>query len=498
MLASDESSRDAERAIARIGPAAVTELLERFAAAPSADKACFVRTLGRFVAEPAVRAALLDVLSDPDPRIRRRAATALGHSRGEDVERALLDAWTRDLDPIVHRRIADSLGKVGTSTSLATLREAIRSPDPELGRIAQRALTMVERTESRQARGAIDPTRSPPRPVRVQIDVRRGLEKILADELRAIAELGELRIQAPQHIVAELRGPLESLFAARTMLSFAFPLPPEPKNHGEGIEDAIGRALGGPVARDVLATWTSGPVRYRLRWADERHRRAATWNAARAISRIHPDLVNDPTASVWEFRIFESSDLVEVALSPRALCDPRFAWRRAHVPAASHPTMAAALARIAGSRDDDVVWDPFVGSAGELIERARLGPVRTLLGGDTDARALSAARMNLEAAGFHARLEQVDALDWRPDDVTLVMTNPPMGRRASRTSGLADMLDRFVSHAATVLVTGGRLVWIAPWPARSRAVAAQRGLTLDWASEVDMGGFDAEIQRYRR
>jgi hypothetical protein len=60
------------------------------------------------------------------------------------------------------------------------------------------------------------------------------------------------------------------------------------------------------------------------------------------------------------------------------------------------------------------------------------------------------------------------------------------------------MLDRFVSHAANILVTGGRLVWIAPWPARSRAVAAQCGLTLDWTGEVDMGGFDAQIQRYRK
>jgi predicted RNA methylase len=499
-LGRQESSRDAERAIARIGPAAVPGLLERFGAAGGADKASMVRTLGRFVSEPTVRAALIDALSDPHPVTRRRAATALGHARAQDqdAEQALLDAWSRDRDGIVHRRIAEALGKVGTSASLTRLRDAVHASDEELGRIAQRALTMVERTGSRPDRGRIDPNRIPSRPLRVHIDVRRGLADILIDELRAIPEVGEARAQAPERVAAELRGPLVSLFGARTMLSFAFPLPEEPRRQGETVEDAIARALEGPIARDVFATWTSGAVRYRLRWASGRHRRATTWNAARAVSRVNPNLVNDPTASLWEVRVSDSTDLVEVALAPRALHDPRFAWRHSDVPAASHPTVAAALARIAGTRADDVVWDPFVGSAGELIERARLGPTRALHGSDTDARALAAARENLEAAGVHAHLEHVDSLDWCPEDVTLVITNPPMGRRASRTSGLAELLDRFVEHAANALVPGGRFVWIAPWPTRSRAVAARCGLALDWSSDVDMGGFDAQIQRFHK
>jgi 16S rRNA G1207 methylase RsmC len=106
------------------------------------------------------------------------------------------------------------------------------------------------------------------------------------------------------------------------------------------------------------------------------------------------------------------------------------------------------------------------------------------------------ARENLAAAGVQAGLECRDALAPAPDGVSLVITNPPMGRRASRTAGTDDMLDRFVSHVAAALVPGGRLVWIAPWPKRSRAAAIEAGLTLDWARTVDMGGFDAEMQRW--
>ncbi len=65
MLGREDSARDAERAIARIGPAAAEGLLVRFAAASGPDKACMVRTLGRFVTEPAVRRALRTLSPKP-------------------------------------------------------------------------------------------------------------------------------------------------------------------------------------------------------------------------------------------------------------------------------------------------------------------------------------------------------------------------------------------------------------------------------------------------
>jgi predicted RNA methylase len=314
----------------------------------------------------------------------------------------------------------------------------------------------------------------------------------------------------PGRVRAQLAGPLSSLFAARTMLEVRFPLAAEPVRDGEPVDgrspaspepgrdlnEAIARAVASDAARSVLATWTVGPARYRLAWAEGGHRRAATWAAAGAIARRWPELVNDPTSSLWEVLVETRPGFVDVSLSPRALEDPRFAWRVRDVPAASHPTIAAALALVAGARADDVVWDPFVGSGAELVERALLGEYRALRGSDVDARALDAARANLAAARLDATLEQGDALALAPPGVTLVVTNPPMGRRASRTPGLAEALDRFVEHAAAVLVGGGRLVWIAPWPERSRSAALAAGLRLDRARLVDMGGFDAEMQRW--
>jgi 23S rRNA G2445 N2-methylase RlmL len=287
-----------------------------------------------------------------------------------------------------------------------------------------------------------------------------------------------------------------ALFHARTMLAFRFPLPSDWVRDGEQENDAIARALTGEPARAIFAAWTEGAVRYRIAWASGAHRRAATWSLADAVARRAPELVNDPTESLWEAVVETRGRLVDVALAPRALQDPRFTWRRGDVPAASHPTIAAALARVGGALADDIVWDPFVGSGAELIERARLGPFRELHGSDLDGHALDVARDNLDAAGVRAALENGDALALAPHGVTLIVTNPPMGRRASRSAGLADMLDRFVAHAASVLLRGGRLAWITPWPARGRVAAARAGLVLDGARTVDMGGFDAEMQRW--
>jgi 23S rRNA G2445 N2-methylase RlmL len=327
---------------------------------------------------------------------------------------------------------------------------------------------------------------------------RRGLEEIVADELARAAGVDGARVAGEGVVSASLVGPMQAMFASRSMLSFRFPLPAEWVPDGSTVEDAIARSVTSDSARGLLAEWTVGAPRYRVAWAQGGHQRARTWSLIRAIARRVPELVNDPTASLWEIVVEGGPRSVEVALAPRALADPRFPWRKSAVPAASHPTIAAALAHVAGVRDDDVVWDPFVGSGAELIERALLGPRRALVGSDVDARALAAARENLAAAGVEARLERKDALTFAPTGVTLVLTNPPMGRRASRAAGLADMLDRFVEHSASVLLPRGRLVWVAPWPKRSRAAAARAGLTLDAARIVDMGGFDAEMQRWIR
>ncbi|HUS65153.1 MAG TPA: methyltransferase, partial [Kofleriaceae bacterium] len=368
--------------------------------------------------------------------------------------------------------------------------------DAELERIQARARLTASRTLTRDAASSIDPTARPPAPVLVALSCRAGLERLLADEATA-AGFTALSV-ATGRVEVTLVGPLESLLALRLHTAIAFPLAPR----SGAAAAAVVEAVTSPEAAALFDAFTRGSMRYRVAWAGGGHRRSEVWRIAREVAARRPELVNDPTRSTWQVEVDVAGSAVRVALEPRALEDPRFAYRVRDVPAASHPTIAAALARLAVQHSarpaDDVVWDPFVGSALELIERARLAPVRQLAGTDREAAALDAARANLAAAGVAAELTLGDALDAAPpSQPTVILTNPPMGRRVQRGRA-EDLLLRLVDRAGALLAPGGLLCWISPWPGKTRERAARAGLTLVDARVVDMGGFAAEIQVFQR
>ncbi len=226
-------------------------------------------------------------------------------------------------------------------------------------------------------------------------------------------------------------------------------------------------------------------MRYRIEWARGGKRRAEAFRCAQAVARERPELKNDPSRRSWEVVVAldERSGAVDVEVSPR-LPDPRFSYRLGDVPAASHPTLAAALVFTAGNVPGDVVWDPFVGSGTELAERALAGPYAELHGSDVEPEALSVARRNLEAAGVPgAVLSLGDAFQAEiasPPGVTLVITNPPMGRRVLRASDLGALYDRFLARiprapSAPAAGWSGFL----PLPARTADHAASLGFVVE-------------------
>lgn len=218
---------------------------------------------------------------------------------------------------------------------------------------------------------------------------------------------------------------------------------------------------------------------------------------AQSVQRRTTALLNDTERAPWTVRA-RSDGRGELLLLPRIDRDPRFAYRQRDVRAASHPTIAAALARASELRPDDVVWDPFTGSGLELIERALRGPFAELWGTDIDPKALAAARANLDAAGLRANLVQHSALDFAPPGVTLIISNPPMGRRVARDGTLADLLANFIRHAARTLRPRGRLVWLSPLPRHTARAAREAALSVHEGPDIDLGGFHARLQTYRR
>jgi 23S rRNA G2445 N2-methylase RlmL len=145
------------------------------------------------------------------------------------------------------------------------------------------------------------------------------------------------------------------------------------------------------------------------------------------------------------------------------------------------------------------VWDPFCGSAADLVERARLGPCRAIVGSDIDDAALTAAQKNLDAAGVTATLVRDDARTYSPDrpgTIDLVITNPPLGSRVHVDA--ASLLVTTLPNLAKHLAPGGRLVWITPAPRTTAAAAERLGLRMTRRFAVDLGGVRGQLERWER
>ncbi|MFO0658848.1 MAG: HEAT repeat domain-containing protein [Polyangiaceae bacterium] len=499
----------AERALARQPDAALSSIQTRLADAKPPLRGRLSKVVGRIVASNpngTGRPLLISLLSDADDKTRRNAIIAAGKLAGDDVESALLTRWPLESRADHRRSLAASLGKIGTDRSLALLKKELKKvPSDDASSSLRDAMAqsvlMLERSLSRSSpaseSSSIDMLASPSQPIEAVLVCRDGLEVVLEEEIDEIAPHFEPRIDGPGLVSISLHDSLAKVFEARTLLSIAFPLKAKLGRHEDALADAIVAALTSPEANRIIDTFTRGPATFRLAWASGGHRRAVVWAVARKIAETKSKLRNDPTSSAWEavVHIDQERGGILVDLSPKAVADTRFDYRSTDVPASSHPTVAAALARVAGRRENDIVWDPFVGSGLELIERARLGGVLRSYGTDISEDALRAARVNLDAAKVSAELALEDARTFAPSGVTLIVSNPPMGRRVERTGMIRDVLEQFLNHAARVLAPGGRMVWASPFPKPTAERAALLGLEVTRRIRFDMGGFDAEIQR---
>jgi hypothetical protein len=437
------------------------------------------------------RAQLVARTGDPAARVRKAAVIALGKLGGDDARQALLARWDAgNATPDERRALAEALGKVGGDAALARLKALGPSDDAELVRRRDRAVLMADRTARRDAASLVIAELAPPAPITVQLGCRPGLGALLGDELAALG----IAARPIGDRGAELRlgQPLASLFAARLWATAAIPIP-LPSGATGDLAAAITQTITSPATLALLRAWTRGPIRWRLGFAHG-HKRAIVWRVARDVTAAVPELINDPTATTWD--ILVDDEARTLALVPRRLDDPRFAYRVAEVPAASHPTVAAALARLGEARANDRVWDPFCGSGLELIERARSGPTRALIGTDLDAGALEAARQNLAAAGVPAELAVADARTHAPGSIDLILTNPPLGSRVQLDA--AALLVAALPGFVRALAPRGRLVWITPSSRKTSPVAEALGLARTRSYAVDLGGVRGQLERWDR
>ncbi|MEQ1862461.1 MAG: methyltransferase [Chthoniobacteraceae bacterium] len=467
------------------------------------ERVAVVRAVGVVFSEsgpPAQREAvkqwLVRLLGDPEEKIRRYAMAALpkiGVGAREEAELlALLRKTTNERE---EKFLTRTLGRVGGAATLDTLEAAG-------GHSVQRVKATVARAQ-RPTIIRMDRHVSDISGMRIHLRGRRGLEGIVREEVEARGKFRVVEVSPGLVAITPLAAfTLDDVFELRCFDTVGFVLGEVKSRDQAELIEALAATIASPASRRLLETLTDGAIRYRLDFIGRGHQRGAVREVAERAFALCPLILNDARQSPWAVDIHPAAAGHTVELRPRFAPDPRHAWRLDDVPAASHPPLAACMARLAGPMEREIAWDPFCGSALELIERSRLGGVLRVHGTDHDADAIRAARANFAAARLDRVESRFTCCDFRefptvariaPRSLTLIITNPPLGRRL-QIPNLRGLFEDLFAVAADLLAPGGRLVFTNPL----RMDSPEPTLKLQSSQAVDLGGFDCRLEVYRK
>lgn len=448
-----------------------------------------------------VRAWLARLLQDPSEKIRRYAMAAMpkiGAGRREESELLSLLKTTR-----VEREkkyLGRALDKIGGTATL----EVVAGAPGFLPQTEQKVKASVARRQ-RPSTIRMDSVLSRIAGLRIHLRSRRGLEALVRDEFEErIGSKGKFRIEEVRSGLVAIT-PVEpfslaDIYTLRCFGALNFVLGAVRGGASEETAEALARVITSPLSRLLLATFTDGSLRYRLDFISKSHQRGAVRLLANRAYALCPDILNDARLAPWSMDIREGGRGLSVELRPRLAPDPRFYYREDDVAAASHPPLAACMARLAGRMKNEIVWDPFCGSGQELVERALLGGVKSVYGTDISPEAIVIAQTNFSAAKLKTVQSKFACCDFRsfarvdglgPGSVTLVITNPPMGRRI-RIPNMRRLFEDFFVVAADALKPGGRLVFANPLRLEPR----DPSLKLQSRRVIDLGGFDCRLEMY--
>ena len=462
----------------------------------------------------AVRGWLTGLLQDPEEKIRRYAMAALPKMGGDEgAEAQMLRLLKEDGGERERRHLGRALEKIGGSATLSFMAQGESLPALTRQKV-QAAIARRENPGTVELEALL-----PGKPgMQINLRCRRGLEKILKQEIEeqldpSIFRLGQVRPGCVT--LTPLRSfSLAMLYELRCFATVGLRLGLIENSSGPGWEDALAACIASSTARKIMMAATKGEPRYRVDFPSRGHQRGAIRKVAQQVHALAPVLLNDARQALWSVDVIpvgsgpkKQRDAI-VELRPRLYPDPRLGYCQDDIAAASHPPLAACMARLAAQASAEseeprqVVWDPFCGSGLELIERSILGGVLAVQGTDLDPAAIGIARANFAAAG----LEHVSATftpgDFRdaeqvagiaPGSITLVMTNPPLGRRI-RVKNMRGLMADLLLAASKALEPGGLLIFTNPL----HDGPSSPWLKLEYRQAVDLGGFDCQLEMYRK
>jgi SAM-dependent methyltransferase len=302
-----------------------------------------------------------------------------------------------------------------------------------------------------------------------------GIEDLAANELTRLgANVREtlrgfdrrdsvVLFEAPDPALALRAGLLEDVFAV--MLNVPTP-------SGRGAPKQLAALLDRPSLERALALHNAarrrtGPRTYgvvaRVAGRHAFRREEIEPPLLRAVGALLPrwNAASERAAlEVWA-QVTGERTLVGVRVSGDELAQRRY--KTAHLPASLKPTVARALVELSEPGADDVVLDPMCGAGTILRERADAGRAEMIIGGDTDADAVEAARTNARRSASVMRWDAT-RLPLPERCVDAVICNPPYGKRHGEIRGLDRLYARSTREMARVLRPDRRCVLLTGEP----------------------------------
>jgi SAM-dependent methyltransferase len=457
---------------------------------------------GNSLQKAEARQWLRGLLNDPEEKIRRYAMVALPKiGSGESEEADLLTLLKKSGSDRETKFLAQTLEKIGGA---ATLEISAKGDFKALEKTVQKLQANVARSE-KPSEVKLQTVLQQTNGVQIHLRCRTGLESFIKGEFEDKPEtLSRFRIirTIPETVTIVPTTPfsLADLYSSRTFSTASFILGTVDCAKDKLPLDEFAAIIASPSTQQLLETFTEGPIRYRLEFLFK----LGSGNTVRALADTifakAPKLLNDSRNAPWEITLHRIPRGYSVELSAKLRPDPRFAYRQGDVPAASHPPLAACLARLAGAQPNETVWDPFCGSGLELIERGLLGGVKYVFGTDLSPDAIQTAKANLAAALPPSVKSTFVCCDFRDyakirglRNISLVVSNPPLGKRVP-IPNLEGLIDDLIKAASDVLKPGGRLIFVNPFNKKNY----DPSLKLQFRQKVDLGCFHCYVEQYQK
>ena len=218
---------------------------------------------------------------------------------------------------------------------------------------------------------------------------------------------------------------------------------------------------------------------------------------------------DDDGAADLNVRVFIEGEtaFVGLRLGGRPLHDREY--KKAHIAGSLKPPVAAAMLRLVGIAPGQSLLDPCCGAGTILAEAEGFGAGGLGAGGfgagefgagvwgaDIDKSAVSAARLNVDAAGIDAIIKVWDAraLPIPNHSIDRVVSNLPWGRQSPISGDLALFYRDVCAEMRRVLAPGGRIALLTNAP----RLAVFRDLRCDNRLEISLYGQTPTILTFSR